>query len=104
MASITRRSRRAAIDAKCADCIHDPLAAGTRLQQITLCSVLDCALWPFRPKTKSPIPDTVLEHYAIRPDDPFLESILGRLTPPKTVCDRGNSLHECQGTGKKVSA
>lgn len=69
-------SLRQAINAKCADCIHDPLAAGTRLQQITLCSCLDCPLWPVRPISKSPVSPSVLDYYGIGPEDPTLKSIL----------------------------
>lgn len=38
-----------AIRAKCKDCIHDELAKGRELEQITACSSTDCALWEWRP-------------------------------------------------------
>lgn len=44
------KSLRAAIDAKCADCTYDPLAGGTRLQQIIDCTCVSCPLYPVRPQ------------------------------------------------------
>jgi hypothetical protein len=75
MKSIARKSLRAAIDGKCFDCTYDPAAAGTKRVQITLCSCTGCPLWPHRPQTKAPIPDSVLKYYGIKPDDPCLNSI-----------------------------
>lgn len=62
-------SYRKAIDEKCRSCVYDDLAAGTWRQQTTLCSVTSCALWPYRPRTKAKIPDSVLRYYGIDPDD-----------------------------------
>ena len=42
-------SMRAAINAKCRDCIHDPCAPGTWREQVAQCSSINCALWPLRP-------------------------------------------------------
>jgi hypothetical protein len=42
-----------AIKAKCKDCIYDPLAGGTWLQQIEGCVVMACPLWPIRPLTEA---------------------------------------------------
>ncbi len=42
-------SRAAAIDAKCRECIYDPLSAGTWRQQVAACPSANCALHPFRP-------------------------------------------------------
>ena len=83
-------SLRKAINAKCTDCIHDSLAAGTRLQQITLCSSYGCPLWEVRPVTKSPIPKSVLSYYGIEPDDLYRESILDAHTGPKRALLRAN--------------
>tara|TARA_B100002049_G_scaffold230145_1_gene206697 strand:+ start:381 stop:626 length:246 start_codon:yes stop_codon:yes gene_type:complete len=44
------KSLRAAIDAKCRDCVVDPLAGGTRLQQIIDCTCASCPLYPVRPQ------------------------------------------------------
>ena len=46
-------SPRQAIRAKCKDCIYDPLAGGTWLEQVAQCSIKDCPLWDFRPMPKS---------------------------------------------------
>ena len=60
-----RRSRRAAIEAKCRDCIYDPQARGTWRQQVTLCSCFDCPLWQFRPRSYRPVPERVRRYYNV---------------------------------------
>lgn len=42
-------TRQAAINAKCRDCIHDPLAGGTWRQQVEACTCIACPLFPYRP-------------------------------------------------------
>jgi hypothetical protein len=59
-------SLRKAINAKCLDCNYDRLAAGTWLQQVTLCSANSCPLHKVRPQTKSTIPESVLSYYGIK--------------------------------------
>ena len=46
-------SLRAAINAKCKDCIYDPLAGlGTWRQQVDACDAEGaCSLWPVRPRS-----------------------------------------------------
>jgi hypothetical protein len=56
---------RKAINEKCKSCIHDNLAAGTWLQQVTLCSVDLCLLRDVRPKTNRPIPESVFSYYGV---------------------------------------
>ena len=68
-------SLRAAINAKCFDCIYDPAAAGTRRQQVTLCSCYSCPLWECRPATKAPIPQNVLDYYQVQPGDRCLSGV-----------------------------
>lgn len=47
------KSLRAAINAKCRDCIYDPQAGlGNWRQQVTGCTVTDCPLYPVRPVSK----------------------------------------------------
>jgi hypothetical protein len=42
-------SLRAAIDAHCRSCIHDPrCGGGTWREQVAQCSAVNCALWPVR--------------------------------------------------------
>ena len=60
------QSLRNAIDAHCRSCTHDSGAAGTWRQQVTLCTVLGCALYPCRPVTKAPIPESVLDYYQVK--------------------------------------
>ena len=47
-------SLRAAINAKCKDCIYDPLSGlGHWRQQFEACTIQSCSLWPYRPKSKA---------------------------------------------------
>jgi hypothetical protein len=46
-------SMRAAINAKCRDCIVDDLEPGNWRQQVTACTSEDCALHPLRPMSES---------------------------------------------------
>jgi hypothetical protein len=48
-----RLGLRAAIDAKCRDCIYDPVAPGTWREQVAQCSAIGCRLWPVRPEPSS---------------------------------------------------
>ena len=42
-------SWRKAINAKCRDCIYDPVDGGTWRQQVEACTSPDCALFQLRP-------------------------------------------------------
>lgn len=44
---------RAGINAKCKDCIYDPLAGGNWRQQVHACVDTACPLWEYRPKSSS---------------------------------------------------
>lgn len=47
-------SLRAAINAKCKDCIYDPLCGGgTWREQVAQCSAIACPLWTVRPAPSS---------------------------------------------------
>jgi hypothetical protein len=45
-------SMRAAINAKCKDCIYDDCAPGNWRQQVAACTISTCSLHPYRPKSK----------------------------------------------------
>ena len=60
-----RPSLRKCIDEHCRCCVYDSQAAGTWRQQVSLCSVTGCALYPVRPITKVPIPESVLDYYLV---------------------------------------
>ncbi len=60
-----RPSLRKCINENCKICIYDPNAAGTWRQQVTLCTVTSCALYPVRPVTKAPIPESVLKYFGV---------------------------------------
>ena len=49
-------TRQKAIEAKCKDCTYDPLDDGTWRQQVERCDITDCALWNYRPKSRSKMP------------------------------------------------
>lgn len=47
-------SLRQAINAKCKDCIYDPLSGlGNWRQQVSLCQIKSCPLWTVRPLSQS---------------------------------------------------
>jgi hypothetical protein len=46
-------SMRAAINAKCKDCIYDKCAPGNWRQQVEACTISTCSLWVYRPKSSS---------------------------------------------------
>ena len=46
-------SLRNAINQKCKDCIYDPEVDGGWIQQVSLCELTDCSLWPYRPKPRT---------------------------------------------------
>jgi len=56
-------SLRKRINQHCKSCVYDQNAAGTWLQQVSLCSVKSCALYDVRPKSTRPIPESVLSYY-----------------------------------------
>jgi len=43
-------SLRKAVNAKCKDCIYDPLAGGTWRKQVEECPCTSCPLYPVRPR------------------------------------------------------
>lgn len=67
-----KKSLRSAVNETCKSCSYDSSARGTWRQQITLCSVKSCPLWPHRPITSSGIPASVLEYYGA--DSPSFRS------------------------------
>lgn len=44
-------SYKKAIEAKCKDCIYDPLVSGSWRKQVEECNSWDCPLWDVRPVT-----------------------------------------------------
>lgn len=48
-------SLRKAINAKCTECIYDPIGGeGGKLQQIEACTSYACPLYPVRPRSAKP--------------------------------------------------
>lgn len=45
---MSRLSFRAAIDAKCKECVHDPDAPGTWREQVANCGGVNCPLYALR--------------------------------------------------------
>jgi len=54
-------TRQKAINAKCKDCIYDPVDGGTWREQVQRCTSTDCALFEHRPKpiVRNPNPGPV---------------------------------------------
>ena len=46
-------SLRNAINLKCKDGIYDPEVEGGWKQQVSLCDLSDCSLWPYRPHPRT---------------------------------------------------
>ena len=46
-------TRQQAIEAKCKECTYDELDEGTWRQQVEQCEITDCALYLYRPKSRS---------------------------------------------------
>lgn len=53
------RSLRAAINAMCRQCIHDPGSRGNWREQVAACSSANCPLHPFRPISSSRLRETM---------------------------------------------
>ena len=47
-----RKSLRAAVDANCKECIHDPADSGTWREQVEQCTSYQCPLFDLRPKSR----------------------------------------------------
>ena len=79
---------RSSINAKCRDCIYDPLAPGRWRQQVGQCSVISCPLWPVRPLSSSDDPtdpETVTEEWVKAPAGMPLEGAAGALSAEISV-------------------
>ena len=59
-------TRQEAINEKCKDCIYDPEVEGTWRMQIETSELSDCALWEYRPKSRSTTPD-MADSEAVQP-------------------------------------
>ena len=46
-------TRQQAINKKCQECIYDEFADGTWRMQVEACELTDCALYPYRPVSRS---------------------------------------------------
>ena len=58
-------SLRQCINDNCISCIYDHAAAGTWRQQVTICPIKGCAIYPVRPVSKSPVPESVMDYFLI---------------------------------------
>ena len=48
-------SMKKSIEAKCRDCIYDPMAGGSWRAQVESCTTQSCGLWTVRPLTMATI-------------------------------------------------
>ena len=74
-------SLRKAINAKCKQCVYDPMDVGTAAQQIAACICSDCPLHPVRPITTKQLPVSLLEAYRVDPLE-LDERARGLVYPP----------------------
>lgn len=58
-------SRAAAIAAKCRECIHDPMSAGTWREQVAACTSANCPLHDLRPVPRSCMAGRFIDREAI---------------------------------------
>ena len=49
-------TRQTAINEKCKECLYDPEVEGTWRMQVEACELTACALYPYRPKSRSKAP------------------------------------------------
>jgi len=64
-------SLRAAINAKCKECIYDPIAGrGTWRQQVEACTSYACPLYPVRPTSKGAQADSGANSAPLSPEEP----------------------------------
>ena len=68
---MTRPALRAAINAKCRDCIHDSIGGGTWREQVEACSSANCPLHSLRPISRRKRPIDGLEATAMPPAPAF---------------------------------
>jgi hypothetical protein len=75
-------SLRAAIDAKCKDCIYDPkCGGGTWREQVAQCTAITCPLWPVRTEpTSGPFANPPRKAEDVTPE--WLKAPVGRAISP----------------------
>ena len=59
-------TRQTAINEKCKECLYDPEVEGTWRMQVEACELTACALYPYRPKSRSKMPD-MADSAAVQP-------------------------------------
>ena len=48
-------TRQTAINEKCKECLYDPEVEGTWRMQVEACELTACALYPYRPVSRSKV-------------------------------------------------
>ncbi len=93
---IKKPNLRRCVNDKCRSCIYDPQAAGTWRQQVTLCTVTNCALYPVRPTSKAPIPESVLDYYCVTGAE---RAFYRPSRPPEGPLSKHSASEECPSEG-----
>jgi len=77
MTKNTKLSPRQRIALHCKSCGADPAAPGSWRQQIGLCPVTSCELWPIRPlpTRQRPVTAELLAEYHVAPDEPAVADL-----------------------------
>ncbi len=79
-------SLRAAIDAKCRDCIYDQQSPGTWREQVAACTATECSLWPRRTAaTAGPLANPPRDPTKVTPE--WLSASIGCLKSGKFQTD-----------------
>jgi hypothetical protein len=68
-------TRQKAIEEKCRECIYDELDEGTWRMQVEQCQLTDCALYQYRPQSRSKV-STLADSVAVQPHyEPMLVQV-----------------------------
>ena len=92
-------SPRQRIALHCRSCGSDPAAPGTWRQQIGLCPVTRCELWPVRPlpTQERPVTAELLAEYEVKSDDPALLDLKAKGLVQKAPAIPATALPEGRG-------
>ena len=68
-------TRQKAIEEKCRECIYDELDEGTWRMQVEQCQLTDCALYQYRPQSRSKV-STLADSVVVQPHyEPMLVQV-----------------------------
>lgn len=83
-----RPSKSAAINAKCRECIYDPIARGTWREQVAACVSACCPLHPVRPVPRHCVVNGVIDRAEVAAVRAKLEAAEARAWSARSKADR----------------